>query len=138
MKDENQNAVARTFAEEEFDRFVDCMDLDVEPRDPEEAADVATHRARIVKAIERGDAIVNEVGEITFTPARSGSPKDPITFYEPRGSAWQATEQAKKNKTITSLHFMLAEITRKPPAYFAKLQGSDYKFCQSVVSLFLA
>lgn len=104
--------------------------------DEEDVADFNRHKTRIIRAIMDGRAVISS-DSLTYTPSRSDD-VGPITFYEPTGAAWLASDGKKKNHSIASLHAVQAQITRQPPVIFSKLRGADYKFCQSVAVIFLA
>lgn len=129
--------INQEIAAEDFDRWIETIGIDVTDLDDEDAADVSRHRRRIMNAIEAGNAEVSADGaSITYRPTRSDGVES-ITFHEPTGEAWLAIDRKKKNHSIAQLHAVLASVTRQPPVVFSKLAAADYKFCQSVVSLFL-
>lgn len=128
--------VDKQTAELEFERFAEEMDLDLECYSDEDRASLEVNKGRIVRAIMAGALVIDEKGQPVFTPARSKNP-EPITFYEPTGATYMASDGTKKGHEILRANKLLADMTRTHAATFAKLANSDYKVCQSLLALFL-
>jgi hypothetical protein len=133
-----EKKVAAEVAEQEFARFVETMELDVEPKGwtDEDKQSFLESKRRIVEAMERGQLIVDEEGRPVYTP-RVGN-TEPITFYEPTGADLMAIDQAKKGATISAAYKVLAAMTKTDGVRFAKMANRDLKVCQAVQALFLA
>ena len=129
--------IDRDTATQEFERWAEEMDLDLQCYTEEDEADLEKHRNRILREIRRGNATVDDNGILQFTPSRS-KVDDAIVFYEPTGATYQAIDGKKKGHDIKRQNAMLGDLTKQHPAVFAKLANSDFKFCQSVLALFLA
>ena len=131
--------VDREVAETEFDRFVDTMDLDLDPSkmDKEDGADFTRLRDSVVRAIEKGAVVISESGEPVFLPVGDIG-HDAITFYEPTGASLMATDGKGKNADVKKMFAMMADITRTSPGVFAKMPARDLKVCQNILTLFLA
>jgi hypothetical protein len=130
------NVLGRDVAEQEFTRWADSMGIDIDTgaMAEDERGDFARFRDRIVRAIETGSAVVNDAGELSYTPTRSEGVAD-LTFYTPRGSAYLASKQTDG---IRRLFDAAGDITRQPPAVFSKMHIADVKMVIAVTSLFLA
>ncbi len=129
------STVATEVAEAEFNRFVEAMDLDVDvsKMDTDDAKAYAEAKGKIVGAIERGRLVVDEKGQPVYT-TQDGTT---ITFYEPTGASFMATDGKKKEQTVAKMMALLADMTRKPAGTFTKLQNRDFRICQTIVTLFL-
>ncbi len=132
------NKVAKDVAEQEFDRFVDCMELDANPSDmdEEDRTGFNIQKKRVISAIQSGALTIGENGEPTYTPQRT---KDagPITFYEPTGASIMAMDRRKKNEDVGKMYAIMADITRTHASTFSKMRFPDLKVCQSIITLFL-
>ncbi len=130
--------IAKEVAEQEFDRFVESMALDVNPSDldAEDKKSLDQTRDRVVSAIQNGSLVVNDEGEPTFTPIRTKN-MDPITFYEPTGSCIQAMDRKKKTEDIGKLFAAMGDITKSHANVFSKMKMSDLKVCMAIATLFL-
>ncbi len=82
-------------AENEFNRFVEKMDLDVDvsKMDTEDLTGFNKQKGRILRALQRGALVINENGEAVYTPyhERSGH-KEAITFHERTGASLMAMD----------------------------------------------
>lgn len=130
--------VAREVAENEFQRFVDLMmlDVDVSKMDVEESKSFNQQREIILTAIQRGNMVVDDEGQPIYTPVSDEG--GPITFYEPTGATFMAMDGKKKNADMSKLFAAMADMTRQPPIRFAKMKNRDTKVCMAVFTLFLA
>lgn len=130
--------IAKDVAEQEFARFVEMMDLDVDPAgmDDEDRKSLDTQKRRIISAIESGALIVSDEGEPTYTPQRTKD-AEPITFYEPTGASLMAMDRRKKNEDIGKMYALMGDITKTDAKTFARMKMADLKVCQAVTTLFL-
>jgi len=130
--------VAKEVADEEFTRFVDTMDLDVdlEDMDEEDKKAFSQQKNRIVSAIMSGVLVVNDNGEPVFTPKRVNDAK-PITFYEPTGASLMAMDRKKKTEDIGKLYAAMGDITKTSAGVFSKMKMSDLKICMAITTIFL-
>ena len=133
-------AIDREVAEAEFDRFVEAMDLDLDPStmDKEDGADFTRLRDSMVRAIEKGAVLIHETtGEPIFLPTKDLG-HDTITFYEPTGASLMATDGKGKHADVRKMFAMMSDMTRTSPGTFASMPSRDLKICQNIVTLFLA
>lgn len=123
----------------EFNRFVEKMDLffDESDMDNDDKKDFTLQKDRIINAIMRGSLVVNENGECVFTPQRTDDAQ-PITFYEPRGSALMAMDRKKKNADMGKLFVSMGDITRTDAKTFSNMRMADLHVCMAITTLFLA
>ncbi len=133
------NKIALEVAEQEFDRFTDFMDLDVDETtmDKEDLKGFKETKSKVIGALMRGSLIINDESLPVFTPIRS-TDTNPITFYEPTGSSLMAMDQKKKDEDVGKLYAAMADITTQPPKVFSKMKYADVKVCTAIVTLFLA
>jgi hypothetical protein len=130
-----ERKVAREVCEQEFERFADAMDLDVDPTRMD-AADLKTFddaRHVLLRAMERGQLVIDEKGQPVFT-ASDGTA---ITFYEPTGATFMSMDTKKKEQEVAKMYAIMAEITRLPDKTFSKMPMRDLKVCRTIVTLFL-
>lgn len=132
------DVVAKEVAEAEFLRFVDAMDLDVEPSDMDEddLKGFNQQKNRIISAIQSGSLVVSDKGEPIYTPQRTNDAQA-ITFYEATGSALMAMDRKKKTEDIGKLYAAMGEITKTHANVFSKMKMSDLKICMAITTLFL-
>lgn len=136
---ETPQLIATKVCEDEFTRFVETMELDVDPKgmsDDDKDSYVNAHRV-IITAMEKGHLVINENGEPVYTPS-IGKVREPITFHEPEGSAWIAMDGKKKDHDVGKVHATMADLTHMAPVRFAKMKGRDLKVCHAITGLFLA
>ncbi|MDZ7922700.1 MAG: hypothetical protein U5M23_01285 [Marinagarivorans sp.] len=128
--------IAKEVAESEFDRFIaeNCIAVST---DKEELASFNEQRSRVVSAIERGDLVISEKGQATYTPRRTDS-ASPITFNEPTGASLMAMDRKKAGEDISKLYATMADMSGETSKTFANMKMADLKVCMAVVTLFLA
>jgi len=131
--------VARDVAEQDFTRFLTMMGIQIDTSDlnDDEKSTFAENRNRIVDCMMRGSIVVNQIGQILFTPERSENNKE-ITFYEPTGSALMQMDRKQKDHDVAKMYNLMAAITKEHPSRFTNLMMNDVRVCMAVASLFLA
>lgn len=136
MSEENFK-VSEEAAEAEFQRFVDAMDLNFDPKgwDAEEKKSFVDSKIVFIDAIRRGFLIVDEAGQPVYTPKLE--PRTPITFYEPDGACIMSMDLVKKGRDNEKGFQLLTTMTKAIPGTFAKMKQRDLKVCQAVAGLFL-
>ena len=135
-----ENVVAREVAGEEFDRFADEMDLDLDTStmDAEDLTAFNKQKGRLVRAIERGSLVINENGEAVYTPQNPGSKNyDPITFHERTGASLMAMDGKKKGHDVAKTYAVMADMCKVHPSTFAGLKGTDVKVCEALFALLM-
>lgn len=132
--------VATEVAEAEFDRFVEAMDLDIDPKgwDADDKKSFEEAKRKIVRAIERGKLAVDGDGQPVLTTASKSGEAKQITFYEPIGADLMAMDQKKKNHDVAKMYATLGAITKTDAQTFASMANRDLKVCQAILGLFLA
>lgn len=135
-----ENLIAPEVAEQDFDRFVEAMDLDLDPAamDEEDLTAFNKQRSKILRAIERGHLVVNEKGEAVYTPFNTRSKvRDPLTFHERTGASLMAMDGKKKNQEVAKTYAVLADMCKVHPNVFAGLVGTDVKVCEALFALLM-
>ena len=135
-----ETKVATEAAEAEFDRFIDCMDLDIDAArmDTEDLTAFEKQKSKIVREIARGNLVINDNGEAVFTPSNKKSKyKEAITFHERTGASLMATDGKKKNQDAAKTYAMLADMCKVSPKVFAGLVGTDVKVCEALFALLM-
>jgi len=134
------NRISDEVARQEFERFADAMDLDLDESlmDDEDKAALAKQKNRIVKAICRGSLVINDDGEAVYTPSHIRSPyKEPITFHEHSGASIMAIDGKSSKQRVAATHAILGDMCKVHPRTFAGLVGSDYKVCTALFALLM-
>lgn len=133
----SEKKVATEVAEQEFERFIAAMDLDVDPKgmDDDDKKGFAKAKGRVLAAIEDGRLVINDSGEPVFTPTGSED-VEPITFYEPKGDALIAMDQKKDGHNVAKTIASLATMTKQQPVRFSKMAHRDIKVCIELYILF--
>lgn len=132
--------VAPEVAVEEFNRFADMMDLDIDTSkmDQEDLTAFNKQKGRMLRAIEAGNLTINADGEAVYTPthARSGY-KEPIVFRERTGASLMAMDRAKKGHDVARTYAVMGDMCGVHPSVFAGLAGSDVKTCEAIFALLM-
>ena len=130
--------VAKEVAEQEFNRFVESMDLDVDPADMDEddRKGFNQQKDRVIAAIQFGALVIKDSGEPVFTPQRTND-ADAITFHEPTGASLMAMDRKKKTEDIGKLYAAMGDITKTHANVFSKMKMADLKVCMAITTLFL-
>ena len=131
--------IAKDAAEQEFERFLDKMDLEFDTNEmtEEDAKDFNIHKNKLVKCIMKGSLVIDDEGIPTYTPIRSEN-NEPLTFNEPSGSIILSMDKSKANQNGHKLYSSMAEITKTTPSRFSKMKMKDVNVCISIFTLFLA
>ena len=132
--------VATKVAAEEFNRFVEAMDLDLDPdsMDAEDLTAFNKQKSRLLRSIEKGALIFNENGEAIYTPQnRRSKYQKPITFHERSGASLMAMDGKKKNHEVAKTYAVLADMCGIPPSVFTNLVGTDVKVCEALFALLM-
>lgn len=133
----NEPKVSKEMAEQDFDRFLEAMDIEADPADmdEEDKSGFDQQKSRVVSAIMSGSVIIDDDGQPVFTPKRSDG--EPITFYEPTGASLMAMDRKKKAEDIGKLYATMSDMTKQPAKRFANMKYGDLKVCIAITTLFL-
>ena len=134
------NPIAKEVAEQDFDRFVEEMDLDLDTSemDAEDLTAFNKQKSRVIRAIERGHLIINDKGEAEYTPFKDRSKhKDAIVFHERTGASLMAMDGKKKNHDVAKTYAVMADMCKVHQNVFAGLVGSDVKTCEALFALLM-
>lgn len=135
-----ENKVNKEVAEQEFETWVDAMDLDLDTSemDAEDLTAFNKQKKRIIKAIMRGSLVFNENDEAVYTPHRPGTQhKEPITFHERTGAAIMAMDGKKQGHNVAKMYAVLADMCKVHPKTFAMMVGEDIKLCEALFALLM-
>lgn len=130
--------IAKEVAEQEFNRFAESMDLDIDPADMdvEDKKGFDQQKDRVMSAIQSGALIIKDNGEPVFTPQRTND-AEAITFHEPTGASLMAMDRKKKTEDIGKLYATMGEMTKTHANVFSKMKMPDLKVCMAITTLFL-
>lgn len=140
MSEENKDKISREFAEQEFDRFAESMDLDFNPvhMDAEDLTAFNKQKERFIRAIINGSLSINENGEAIYMPRNRNSKHDKeLTFHERTGATVIAMDSMKKGQDIRKTYAAMAEMCRTHPNTFSGLVGIDIKVCETIFALLM-
>lgn len=130
--------MSREQAEEEFQQFMQLMDLDHklnEKMDDEDAKSLRKCISSITKALEDGSLVIDmSSGEAVFTPRR-GDHK-PIKFGEPNAGVLLAADKRREGHLTAKTLAILAEWSGENAVRFSSLKPVDYEVCTSLFGLF--
>ena len=132
--------VVKEVAEQEFERFSDEMDLDLDTSqmDAEDVASFSKQKSRVIRAIMRGNLVINDAGEAVLTPANKRSKHtEALTFHERTGASLMAMDGKKKNHDVAKTYAVMADMCHVHPNVFAGLVGSDVKTCEALFALLM-
>lgn len=138
MTDENKVGVE--VAEQEFDRWVEAMDLDLDTAamDAEDLTAFNKQKRRLIKAMRRGSLVINENGEAEFTPQNENTRnKDTLTFHERTGASLMAMDGKKKGHDAAKTYAIMADICKTHPSTFAGMVGEDVKVCEALFAFLM-
>lgn len=138
-KKEKQFKVARDVAEDEFARWATSLGLehkfDEDFADPVSLKTLRAHRNAVVRAIVYGHAVVNESGDLLFTPQFSPH-KEALKFRRPKGSDYKLMDKHSGGTERTLA--LLCSVTGQNDIVFDQMDFAyDGDFCNSVAALFL-
>jgi len=136
----NKEIIAAEVAEQDFERFADAMDLDLDETkmSEEDLSSFRPQKERLLRAISNGHLIFNDEGEPIYTPYRKASKsKEPITFHERTGADLMALDSGKKGQDVKKMMNMMASMCRTHPKTFAGLAGEDIKVCEALFTLLM-
>jgi hypothetical protein len=130
--------ITKDFAEMEFTRFCEAMDIDNTPDNmtEEDYQSFLGQKSKVVRAIMRGSLFVNDDGEPVYTTQRDKEPRK-LTFYEPEGKNLMVMDKKKRDEDVTKMFATLGSMTKTSASTFASMKMSDLKVCLAVGVLFL-
>lgn len=125
----------KKFAEEEFQRWIDLMDIDmdVEGLDENTARDRLEEKRIVVRAIRRQMLAVEDDGTLIFNVSEGS----PIKIKRPRISARRAMDRKKDSHMQGKMLAYMSAVTGVSDATLNKMYESEGKVLQSLFSLFL-
>ena len=132
--------VSADVADQEFERFAEEMDLDIDTAEMD-ASDLAAFRkqkSRIIRAIQRGDLVINDNGEAVYTPSNPNTRSaDPVTFHERTGASLMAMDGKKAGHDVAKTYAVMANMCGVHASVFANMAGSDIKVCEAIFAFLM-
>jgi hypothetical protein len=124
------------FIDQEFDRFVEAMriDLGTEGLDENDRRSKENDIRLFKLAVADGRLTVDDDGFASFTPL--GAEK-PIKWYRSKGSAYTAMDKKKKSSDAGKMFASMAAITRANEITFVNMDIADLNVCMAIWALFL-
>lgn len=135
----DENKIALAVAEQEFDRFTDAMDLDVDTSvmDEEDLKGFTQQKRVLIRAIQKGSLVINDDGEPVFKPQGAEDDVNALTFHEHTGASLMAMDRKKKTEDVGKLYSIMGDMTKTNANLFSKMAGRDIKVCTAIVTLYL-
>ena len=132
--------ITKELAEQEFERFVEAMDIDVDPArmTDQDQKNFDKARYRVIQAFMDGSLVLNDDGEAVYTPQNAKTPDHtPITFYEQTGADLMASDNKKDTQKVSQMYAMMASMCKVPAKTFALMRGRDLKVVTSIFALLM-
>lgn len=134
-----ENIVSKEVAEQEFSKFVEAWDIDAntDGMSGEDREAFAQQKAKIVTQIMKGNACIDDDGDISY---KLKKPQDDITeivFRIPSGQAYMAMDQYKDRQNVHKMYAFMGAMTKQETKLFSRMDARDTKFCMGVTLLFL-
>lgn len=135
--------VSLEVAQNEFERWAEAMDLDIDPSgmDEEDKKGFELAKGKLIRALGNGSLVITDSGEAVFTPQRPGSnwgDNPPLTFHERSGADMMGMDGKKDTQQYKKMFSALGGICKVSPSTFSKLTGSDLAVCESIFVLLMA
>jgi len=115
-----------------------CIDDNIEHMGPEDKESFTQQKARVVNQIIRGNAAIQENGDIIFSLQAPSGSVTALTFTIPKGRAFMSMDSYKERQGMHKMASFMGSMTGQPPKFFSNMDGRDYKFCMGIATLFLA
>lgn len=130
--------ISKELAEKDFKRFVEAMDLDVDPEgmSDEDKLGLDNNKRIFCRAVRAGFLIVEEDGVPVYTPQIS-DPPHPIKFPEPDGAVVKAIDLAREGQDVSKAFKMLSALTHTSVPRFSNMKYRDLRVCTAIMTLFM-
>lgn len=126
--------ITKDVALEDFDRWASAWRIEIDEAElnEEDKTSFEDQKSKIVRAVQNGYLTISEDGTELVLDTNKGA----VTFKEPTGAAYLATDQHKKD--MASSFAYMGAMTGRPAKFWSDVRGADIKIAQAVTSLFLA
>ncbi len=137
--DEKKYVLTEELASEEFAKWAEAMDIDVEESDGEDKDGDSLLRGgkkSVVKALMRGSMVLNDDGNLEYTlSCHSKAPLcgEKLVLGMPPASVYTG----QKGNAGDMIFGFVSGMTGKDKGYLAKISYADFKVLQAVAGLFL-
>lgn len=137
-----ENKITLEMAEEEFKNYCEAVDLDCDESvmSEEDLAAFLPHKEKIVKAIQKGTAIIDDdTIEYTLSPKSDGNLAGmKIKIGRPNAKMFSGMDGFKETQTVKRTQGAMSALCGLDIGVFTKMEIKDWKFFNAVCSLFLA
>ena len=126
--------VATEVAEAEFRRWAEAIDLDIDEKkmSQEDRKGFERQKRPVMRALERGQLIINPDGSAQFQPKADGL--NPIVFREPMGKAMMSPRN-EGISDIANQAVIVSSWTGEPIMRIEALPWVDLAVCNALVNL---
>ncbi|MBP5696926.1 MAG: hypothetical protein J6X11_09835 [Treponema sp.] len=138
---ENKAVMSEELAEEEFDRWAEEIGLEVEDenRAENDATVFANGKKLFIRAMVKGNAVINEDGNLVYTVSKKsqeGYAGTDIEISVPPPRSFIATGK-KDSGGMQRVLSVASGMTGKDTGWFMNLGLPDFKFFMGIAGLFL-
>lgn len=136
-----ENKISKEMAEDEFKKWCELNDLDCDESvmSDEDKAAFEPLKNRIVKAIEKGVAVIDgDTIEYTLSEKYEGSMAGmKITINPPTGRMFSGMDGYKDTQQIKKIQGAMSALCGVDTGVFNKMKIADWKFFNNVCILFM-
>ena len=128
--------IAAEVCEQEFKRLCSArrIDDDGAGMSAEEVKDFNDRKRPLVRAMARGELVIDKDGNPVFTPPGGKA----ITFYKATGATMMAGDGHGPGQEIHRLVAIAQEMTKSTPGDLSKLELEDFRTVSDITNFLLA
>jgi hypothetical protein len=128
--------IAAEVCEQEFKRLCSArrIDDDVAGMSAEEVKDFNDRKRPLVRAMARGELVIDKEGNPVFTPPGGKA----ITFHKATGATMMAGDGHGPGQEIHRLVAIATEMTKSTPGDLSKLELEDFRTVSDITNFLLA
>lgn len=132
-------AVADEIHESEFQRFLDRMDIYVDPNmDDNDRKGFEESQGRVMRAMRSRHLEINDDGEPVYRITAGEHAGEKLTFHEPDGKTLRVMDFKKEGHNEAKIQAVLAAQTKRSVSVFENMKSRDLKVCKAIFILFFA
>ncbi len=138
MSTKVEAVVAAEVAEDEFVRFCETIDLEIDDLDDEDAKKFKGLKNTVIKAMMVGRVTISDEGLPTVSLKYPVGEFSSVTFKLPTGERFVAAGDTKSTNSVTQGWKILSDFTGVPSPIFGKMRRKpDLQTLDAVGALFL-
>lgn len=135
MPPKNEPKVAAELCKQEFERLCTMRRIEMDPENMSkfEATVFESRKATILRAMGRGELVVDKDGNPVFTPPGG----KPITFHRATGATLMEQDGFGPNHDIARVTAVATELTKSTPGDLSKLDIGDFTLVGELTNFLL-